>query len=178
VMVERGEFREDLYHRLNIIRLFVPPLRERREEVLPLAQYFLAQACLRAGKKLGFSSEALLVLESYDWPGNVRQLRNEIGRIVAFAGETDTIEKFHLSPEIIQATANLKLNAQALEKSREIVFKPGYTLDEMLAATEKQIIKNAIKQCRGNIRRTAEILGVSRKGLYDKIKRLKIRHTD
>src|SRR5207248_2944356 len=111
-----GEFREDLYHRLNIIRLFVPSIKHRREEVVPLAQYFLKLSCQRTGKRLGFSSEALMVFESYDWPGNVRQLKNEIERIVAFAGEGDTIEKYHLSPEIIQATANLKLTTQVLDK--------------------------------------------------------------
>lgn len=176
-MVERGEFREDLYHRLNIIRLFVPSLRQRREEIVPLAQYFLQQSCQRTGKRLGFSAETLLIMESFDWSGNVRQLKNEIERIVAFAGEADTIEKYHLSPEIVQATANLKWNTPQL-KGTALELKPGLTLDEMLAATEKQVITKALKQHRGNIRRTAEMLGISRKGLYDKIKRLKIKYAD
>ncbi len=174
-MVEKGEFREDLYHRLNILRLFVPALRQRREEILPLAQYFLKQSCERTNKNLAFSADVLILLESYDWPGNIRQLKNEIERVVAFAGEKATFGKSQLSTEIIQATANLKSNRQLLETTADIQFQPGMTLDEILMQTEKQIIQKALKQCRGNIRQTAALLGISRKGLYDKIKRLKIR---
>ncbi|MEW6733579.1 MAG: sigma 54-interacting transcriptional regulator [Acidobacteriota bacterium] len=174
-MVERGEFREDLYHRLNIIRLAVPSLRQRREEIQPLAQFFLKLSCQRTNKQLSFSSEALLLLGLYDWPGNVRQLKNEIERVVAFANQGETIEKYHLSPEILQATANLKMSEPLLENGNDISLKPGLTLTEILAATEKQIILKAVKQCRGNLRRTAVLLGISRKGLYDKLKRLKIR---
>lgn len=168
-MVERGEFREDLYHRLNIIRLSIPPLRQRREEIALLAQFFLRQAAQRAGKELGFSSEVLQLLESYDWPGNVRQLKNEIERIAAFAGKDDTIEKFHLSPEIVQGVKRTDRG------SREVV-QTGLTLEEILMETEREVITRALKQFKGNIRRSAALLGISRKGLYDKIKRLKIRH--
>jgi hydrogenase-4 transcriptional activator len=178
VMVERGEFREDLYHRLNIIRLSVPPLRQRRDEVALLADLFLKQSCHRTGKQLSFSPEAMFVIESFDWPGNVRQLKNEIERIVAFAGEGDVIEKYQLSSEIVQAAANLKLNEKALKVATDFVSKSGHTLEEILAATEREVIVRAIKQCRGNIRRTAILLGVSRKGLYDKIKRLKIKYAN
>src|SRR5262249_8713176 len=128
--------------------------------------------------QLGLSSEAMLVFESYDWPGNVRQLKNEIERIVAFAEEGDVIEKYHLSPEIIQATANLKLNDKQIKLSSDFSSKPGLTLEQILAATEREVIVKAIKLCRGNIRRTAALLGVSRKGLYDKIKRLKIKYAN
>ncbi len=175
-MVERGEFREDLYHRLNILRLYVPPLRQRREEIRLLAQYFLKESCQRTNKRLGFSSAVLNLIESYDWPGNVRQLKNEIERIVAFAGEKDTIEKYHLSQDILQATANIKIKGQVLEKHDLPEFQEGMSLDETLMQVEKQIIVKVLKQCRGNIRRTSTLLGISRKGLYDKIKRLKIRH--
>lgn len=174
-MVERGEFREDLYHRLNIIRLGVASLRHRREEITPLAQYFLKQTCQRTGKSLVFSTEAMLLLGAYDWPGNVRQLKNEIERIVAFANEGDTIEKFHLSPEIVQ-TARLKVSTN--QDKVDISLPTGGTLDEMIATTEKQIITRVLKQSRGNMRRAALTLGISRKGLYDKVKRLKIRQAE
>lgn len=169
-MVEKGEFREDLYHRLNIIRLSVPPLRQRKEEIGLLAQFFLRQAAQRTGKELVFSSEVLQLLESYDWPGNVRQLKNEIDRIAAFAGRDDTVEKFHLSPEIVQSTK------RADRVSREAV-QTGLTLEEILMETEREVITRTLKQFKGNIRRSAALLGISRKGLYDKIKRLKIRHS-
>lgn len=169
-MVERGEFREDLYHRLNIIRLSIPPLRQRREEIRLLAQFFLRQAAQRTGKELVFSSEVLQLLEAYNWPGNVRQLKNEIERIAAFAGRDDTIEKFHLSPEIVQG-------AKSADRASEEGVQTGRTLEEILVETEREVITRTLKQFRGNIRRSAALLGVSRKGLYDKIKRLKIRHS-
>lgn len=175
-MVEKGEFREDLYHRLNILRLFVPPLRQRREEILPLAQYFLKQSCERTNKKLTFSPEVLVLIESYDWPGNIRQLKNEIERLVAFADENDKVKKNQLSQDLIQATASLKRTRQLLEAPTSIQTQAGMTLDEVLMQTEKQIIQKALKQSRNNIRQTAALLGISRKGLYDKIKRLKIRY--
>ncbi|MBI4850657.1 MAG: sigma 54-interacting transcriptional regulator [Acidobacteria bacterium] len=174
-MVEKGEFREDLYHRLNILRLFVSPLRQRREEILPLAQYFLKLSCERTNKNLAFSPEMLMLIESYDWPGNIRQLKNEIERIVAFASENEKLGKNQLSQEILQATANLKRTRQLLETTPNIQFQTGTSLDEILMQTEKQIIQKSLKQCRNNIRQTAALLGISRKGLYDKIKRLKIR---
>lgn len=174
-MVESGGFREDLYHRLNILRLVIPPLRQRREEIIPLAKYFLKESCKRTNKHIAFGVEALKMIGAYDWPGNVRQLKNEIERIVAFASENDTIGKKHLSTEIVQATANLRHSSQLMEKT-DIQFQPGMTLDEILMQTEKEIILKTLKECRGNIRRTSSILGISRKGLYDKIKRLKIRY--
>lgn len=178
VMVERGEFREDLYHRLNIIRLYVPSLRQRREEIILLAQFFLQQACQRTGKELGFSAEVLSIFEGYDWPGNVRQLKNEIDRIVAFSGDKGIVEKYDLSSDIVQSSNSLKLTdtVAATELNVNLPLTPGTTLEDLLALTEKEIITKTIKQCKGNIRRTALLLGVSRKGLYDKMKRLKIRY--
>jgi DNA-binding NtrC family response regulator/tetratricopeptide (TPR) repeat protein len=175
-MVESGEFREDLYHRLNILRLVIPPLRQRREEIIPLAKYFLKESCKRTNKHIVFGVEALKMIGTYDWPGNVRQLKNEIERMVAFASENDIIGKKHLSSEIVQATAILKPSGQLLEKSTSIQFQPGMSLDEILMQMEKEIILRTLKECRGNIRRTSSILGISRKGLYDKIKRLKINY--
>ena len=101
--VAEGKFREDLYYRLSVIRIRVPPLRERREEVPHLASYFLREACERLGKPdVELSSAVLDLFAQYLWPGNVRQLRNEIQRAVALsvAGNAVTVE--HLSPEISQ----------------------------------------------------------------------------
>ena len=99
--VAEGKFREDLYYRLSVIRIHVPPLRERREEIPHLSTFFLREACERLGKPdIHLSSETLDVFSQYWWPGNVRQLKNEIQRAVALSAPGGTIEPAHLSPEI------------------------------------------------------------------------------
>jgi len=99
--VAEGKFREDLYYRLSVIRIHVPPLRERREEIPLLSTYFLREASERLGKPdIHLSSEALEVFAQYWWPGNVRQLKNEIQRAVALSAPGSTIEASHLSPEL------------------------------------------------------------------------------
>src|SRR5207248_6629272 len=99
--VAEGKFREDLYYRLAVIRIHVPPLRERREEIPHLSTYFLREASERLGKPdIGLSSETLDVFSQYWWPGNVRQLKNEIQRAVALSAPGGTVDPPHLSPEI------------------------------------------------------------------------------
>ena len=99
--VAEGKFREDLYYRLSVIRIHVPPLRERREEIPHLSTFFLREASERLGKPdIHLSSEALDVFSQYWWPGNVRQLKNEMQRAVAMSTPGGTIEPEHLSPEI------------------------------------------------------------------------------
>ena len=99
--VAEGKFREDLYYRLSVIRIHVPPLRERREEIPHLSTFFLREASERLGKPdIHLSSETLDVFSQYWWPGNVRQLKNEIQRAVALSAPGGTIEPAHLSPEI------------------------------------------------------------------------------
>ena len=97
--VAEGKFREDLYYRLSVIRIHVPPLRERREEIPHLSTFFLREASERLGKPdIHLSSETLDVFSQYWWPGNVRQLKNEIQRAVALSAPGGTIEPAHLSP--------------------------------------------------------------------------------
>src|SRR5258705_4355602 len=99
--VAEGKFREDLYYRLSVIRIHVPPLRERREEIPHLSTYFLREALERLTKPDGhLSSETLDVFSQYWWPGNVRQLKNEIQRALALSEPGSTIETAHLSPDI------------------------------------------------------------------------------
>src|SRR5205823_12725510 len=99
--VAEGKFREDLYYRLSVIRIHVPPLRERREEIPLLSTYFLREASERLGKPdIDPSSDALEVFAQYWWPGNVRQLKNEIQRAVALSAPGGTVEAGHLSPEV------------------------------------------------------------------------------
>src|SRR5262249_43081843 len=99
--VAEGKFREDLYYRLSVIRIHVPPLRDRREEIPHLSTFFLREAAERLGKPdVQLSSAVLEVFSQYWWPGNVRQLKNEIQRVVALSAPGETIEPVHLSPEL------------------------------------------------------------------------------
>src|SRR5436189_3756412 len=107
--VTEGKFREDLYYRLSVIRIHVPPLRERVEEIPHLSAFFLRDACERLAKpEVQLSSEALDAFSQYWWPGNVRQLKNEIRRAVAMSAPGGTIEQGHLSPEIIATRQSLE----------------------------------------------------------------------
>ena len=100
--VAEGKFREDLYYRLSVIRIHVPPLRERREEIPHLSTFFLREAIERLGKPdIHLSSETLEVFSQYRWPGNVRQLKNEIQRAVALSAPGGSVEPAHLSPEVV-----------------------------------------------------------------------------
>src|SRR5262249_24968118 len=117
--VAEGKFREDLYYRLSVIRIHVPPLRERREEIPLLSTYFLREASERLGKPdIHLSSEALEVFAQYWWPGNVRQLKNEIQRAVALSAPGGTVDAAHLSPEITAARLPASVTAFPVARGR------------------------------------------------------------
>jgi hydrogenase-4 transcriptional activator len=165
--VAEGKFREDLYYRLAVIRIHVPPLRERREEIPHLSTYFLREAIERLAKPdIHLSSETLDVFSQYWWPGNVRQLKNEIQRAVALSAPGGTIEPAHLSPEIGAA----RLPSAAIGPSR-----PGRSVTNLASAIEqieRDMIQTALDQTGGNISETARSLGLTRRGLYLKLRRL------
>jgi hydrogenase-4 transcriptional activator len=166
--VAEGKFREDLYYRLSVIRIHVPPLRERREEIPHLATYFLREAAERLAKPdVQLSSEALDVISQYWWPGNVRQLRNEIQRAVALSPAGSTIECGHLSPE---------LNAPALPGGTPLTATRAGRVPSNLASAveqmEREMIQSALEHSAGNISETARALGLTRRGLYLKLRRL------
>ena len=170
--VAEGKFREDLYYRLSVIRVHVPPLRERRDDIPHLTQYFLREASERLGKPdIRISSEALDVFAMYWWPGNVRQLRNEVQRAVALAGAGDTIEPMHLSQEIV-ATRLPSGMAVATPGRRSV--PSGITLGAAVEQVEREMIQNAIDRSGGNLSETARALGLTRRGLYLKLRRLGI----
>jgi DNA-binding NtrC family response regulator/tetratricopeptide (TPR) repeat protein len=164
--VAEGKFREDLYYRLSVIRIHVPPLRERREEIPHLSTYFLRQSCERLAKPdIQLSSEALDLFSQYWWPGNVRQLRNEIQRAVAMSMPGDTIESAHLSPEI---------GATRLPTGLPSIGRPagGANLATAVEQVERDMIQTALDRSGGNISETARTLGLTRRGLYLKLRRL------
>jgi transcriptional regulator with GAF, ATPase, and Fis domain len=175
--VTEGRFREDLFHRLNVIRIQVPPLRERREEIPVLIDYYLKQYQQESAKsEIKLSQEALDLLSVYDWPGNVRQLCNEIRRIVAYSepGAAATVEV--LSPEIVQMTRQNKNkpgpspDAETLEDWHEATR--GGTLAEAVEELERSMMRDALHRSKGNISQAARLLGLTRKGLYLKMDRL------
>ncbi len=172
--VKEGRFREDLFHRLNVIRIQVPALRQRREEIPALVNHYLTQYQEESTKRdIQMSEEALDLMLVYDWPGNVRQLCNEVRRIVAYSELTTVINPEHLSPEILQANRTGEAIETIPKKNSPLLAAPvGTTLAEAVEELERQMIQDALRRCQGNIARAAKDLGLSRKGLYLKMDRL------
>jgi hydrogenase-4 transcriptional activator len=166
--VAEGKFREDLYYRLSVIRIHVPPLRERREEIPHLSTYFLREASERLGKPdITLSSDALDVFSQCWWPGNVRQLKNEIQRAVALSAPGGMIEAAHLSPEITAARlTSTPASASGGGAARAV------NLASAVEQVEREMIQSALDRSAGNISETARILGLTRRGLYLKLRRL------
>jgi len=167
--VSEGKFREDLYYRLSVIRIHVPPLRQRREEIPHLSTFFLRDASDRLGKPdLQLSSDVLDLFAQYWWPGNVRQLRNELQRAVAMAPPGGTIGPEHLS-------ADLTATVPALSGSSgpgRVALRGGQTLASVVDQIETDLIREMMNRHRGNISETARALGLTRRGLYLKLRRL------
>jgi DNA-binding NtrC family response regulator len=171
--VAEGKFREDLYYRLSVIRILVPPLRERREEIPHLSTYFLREASERLGKPdVQLSSAALDVFSQYWWPGNVRQLKNEIQRAVAMSTPGTVIEPSHLSPEI--GTTRLPESTPPIADALNRAVKHGPNLASAVEQVERDLIQAAMDRSGGNISETARKLGLTRRGLYLKLRRLGI----
>jgi hydrogenase-4 transcriptional activator len=166
--VAEGKFREDLYYRLSVIRIHVPPLRERLEEIPHLSTFFLREALERLGKPdIHLSSEALHVFSQYWWPGNVRQLKNEIQRAVALSEPGGIIEPRHLSPEV----GAPRLAAGPAGSARAPV-KIATNLAAAIEDVEREMIQTSLDRTGGNISETARSLGLTRRGLYLKLRRL------
>jgi len=160
----RGGFREDLYYRLAVFPLRVPPLRERREDILPLAEHFLACHGEREGKpgcRLSRAARHLLLV--YRWPGNVRELENEMQRVLALAEPGELV-----SPRLLSARLTSDLEPVARGASRP------ETLRETMARVESYVLRRALERNDGQKAATARQLGITREGLYKKLKRLGI----
>jgi two-component system nitrogen regulation response regulator NtrX len=167
--VAEGKFREDLYYRLSVIRIHVPPLRERREEIPHLSTYFLREASERLGKPdVHLSSATLDLFARYWWPGNVRQLRNEIQRAVAMSPPGGTIEPDQLSADLSAPTPGAS-PAGGGSLSRTV---PTGNLASAIEQIERQMISATLSRTSGNISETARVLGLTRRGLYLKMRRL------
>jgi transcriptional regulator with PAS, ATPase and Fis domain len=158
--VHEGRFRDDLYYRLNVINIRIPPLRERREDIPLLAQEFLDRLSHELGRAVsGISDEALRLLMDHEWPGNVRELENAIERalVTCKSGVLTTDDLAFLRVAAPAAGAGLALPA-------------GLSLQEL----EKQYIAATLQRLEGNVKATADALGIDRSTLYEKIKRYEI----
>lgn len=173
--VRLGRFREDLYYRLAGMTVSLPPLRERRMDIAPLANYLLQRASQQMGKPArGFTAQALHALQAYDWPGNVRELHNEVQRMLVMA-QGSLLDVAALSPHIqfSQTVARVETGGSV----HPLFDIPG-TLKERVEALEIHIVRAALDRHHGNKSRAAEELGLSRVGLRNKLERYGIAGTD
>ncbi|OGC06387.1 hypothetical protein A2V82_16095 [candidate division KSB1 bacterium RBG_16_48_16] len=160
--VKAGEFREDLYYRLNVLNLHLPPLRERMEDIPLLASHFLTKFAIKTKKNCrGFSPKVMRILEKYDWPGNIRELENVIERAVALADASDE----NISVELLPENLTLFHNGSLLLPDNHA------NLPQAMEALERYMISDALRHCSGNRTSSADRLGITRQTLISKIKK-------
>lgn len=159
-MVKEGTFREDLYYRLNIIPVYIPPLRERPDDIEALAEYYLGEYNQKYGKDLKFTPAQMQRLFNYSWPGNVRELRNEIERFVITGGQPSWLMKGSLSP-LAKKDEDEPLLCGDLREARE--------------EFEKNYIRQALRENKWRVNKTAEALGIHRSILYSKMEKYNLR---
>jgi DNA-binding NtrC family response regulator len=171
-LVAEGIFRADLFYRLNVVPFHLPPLRERREEVPPLAEHFLVRAAREFGKaRLRLSEETMEYLILYRWPGNVRQLANEMRRLAAMSETGAVLMPEHLDPAITAGRRTVTVDRGPLRPA-EVVVRLDQPHAALIEHAERAQIQYAMTQCGGRIESAARMLGLSRKGLYLKRQRL------
>jgi transcriptional regulator with GAF, ATPase, and Fis domain/uncharacterized protein HemY len=175
-MVAQGKFREDLYYRLNVIRLRVPPLRERRSEIPTIVNYYINHYSARFGRKnIQMTPQAVDLLMVSDWPGNVRQLCNEVQRVVARAEDSTVITPDQLSPELKRTSSPTTPSASVSSLSSVSgAASQSLTLADALEEVERRMISDALRKHGGNISRAARELGLTRRGLYLKLERYQL----
>jgi DNA-binding NtrC family response regulator/tetratricopeptide (TPR) repeat protein len=169
-LVQDGRFREDLFYRLNVIRLAIPPLRERRDEVPPLVHHFVARAAAEFSKgRIRVTEETMEHLLLYPWPGNIRQLNNELRRMVALAEVDAVLTPSSLSLQVLRATPKAAPRSTA---GQDIAVPLHDKLMPTLSRVEREMIRVALGANHGRLEAAAKALGISRKGLYLKRQRL------
>ena len=159
--IAKGNFREDLFYRLNVVPFFVPPLRERKQDIPPLVREFLAEFGRQYGRpRVEITEDALDALGRYHWPGNVRELKNLIERVLILNPRVVRIERKHLPPLTHKTGARAAQEFTSLQQARD--------------AYEREYIQKKIEEARNNISHAAELLGLERSHLYRKMKALGI----
>jgi DNA-binding NtrC family response regulator len=163
--IKNGTFREDLYYRLNVVSIKIPPLRERKADILPMIETFIDKYCKENNKaQLEISKEAIDVLMKYDYPGNVRELENIIERAVVLTrGKVITLD-------------DLPMNIKGFKEEKTLVSLKEGTLTEQVEALEKQLIFDALQQSEGNQTQAGKLLGLTERNLRYKLKKYNIKH--
>jgi DNA-binding NtrC family response regulator len=162
--VEEGRFREDLYYRLAVVPVHVPPLRERKEDVPELAEAFLAEACARNGRRsISFERGAFPALQGYEWPGNVRELKNLVERLAILCDGPG------ISADDVAAVL------PGARRPRPERFREGVPLKDLVDEAERDIVLAALEQHHDNVAETARALGLERSHLYKKMRALGVR---
>ncbi|MBZ0266812.1 sigma 54-interacting transcriptional regulator [bacterium] len=160
-LVEKGQFLKDLYYRLRVIRMEIPPLRERKEDVPLLVEHFLERFNAQSGKAVaGFTHQAMNGLVAYHWPGNVRDLRHEVERAVVMSKDSDRIRLEDLSREV-----------RGGGEGPQITLAPDQSLQDCVERIERELVRKALVKTGGNRSHAAKQLGLSRRGLLNKIAR-------
>jgi DNA-binding NtrC family response regulator len=163
--IKDGTFREDLYYRLNVVSIKIPPLRDRKEDILPMIESFIQKYCTENNKEnLEISKEAVDVLMKYNYPGNVRELENIIERAVVLnRGKVITL-------------GDLPINIKGFKEEKSITTSREGTLTEQVEALEKQLIYDALQESEGNQTKAGKLLGLTERNLRYKLKKYNIKH--
>ncbi len=161
--VRAGRFREDLFYRINVVVIELPPLRERQDDIAPLARHFVARLAQRFGRPLSVSDDAVAWLEQQEWPGNVRELENAIERAAVLSNK-----------EVLDRSDFRTASAGSRHAAPPPMDKDGELLSDIVAAAERQAIANALRATDGNRREAAKRLGVSLRTLFYKIERYRL----
>ncbi|MFZ5633409.1 MAG: sigma 54-interacting transcriptional regulator [Bacillota bacterium] len=162
-LLAEGKFREDLYYRLNVIPIRIPPLRERKDDIYPLITYFIRKYNRILGARVrNVSPQAMEILMAHPWPGNVRELENVVERALNIVTEGDILP-VHL-PEYLQGHSNLA-------KSSGKTGRPALNMNDSIAGAERELILRALAEAGGNRLKAARIMGISRTKLYDRIRK-------
>jgi DNA-binding NtrC family response regulator len=167
--VARNQFRRDLFYRLNVIPIKLPPLRERRDEIPALTNVFAQRFAIELSKEpLSFTTEAMENLIFYTWPGNVRQLSNEIRRLTAVMESGACVAPEHLSGQI----KGIHFTSSSQAPAHHVIVRIDQSMESAIALIESEMIKDALRRSGGRVSEAAASLGISRKGLY--LKRIRL----
>jgi transcriptional regulator with GAF, ATPase, and Fis domain len=176
--IDEGAFRPDLYYRLNVVHLRLPPLRERHEDIRPLAEHLLVKFCVGAGLPTkSVSEEAWDALAAYRWPGNVRQLQNAVERAAVLTGAVADIQLQDL-PEEIREAADADVRGAAISprpgQRPSGIPDAGINFDAVVTRVERDLLLQSLAKAGGNKMRAAQLLGMKRTTFVEKLKRLGI----
>ena len=168
-LVEQGKFRNDLYYRLNVFPVYLPPLRDRRDDVPKLAYHFLRHYSRKTGKNIkGFADDALEMLTNYDWPGNVRQLKNVVERLVIMSDER-VLDLLNLMDQL--RSGHVPGQNSVPQTQAELQARKDSILTEQFLPLQKAFLIKALKESRGNIARAAATVGIKRPNFHAMIKK-------